>query len=64
MNEEEFLLFQISEIQKRYQEAIDPYVKRLVAIHAMKPIPPMMIDIADIEIWRKLSRTNGVPTDE
>lgn len=43
MDEEQYLLEQISAIQREYQKAIEPYTKRLELIYACKPPAPLFI---------------------
>jgi hypothetical protein len=49
MDEEQYLLEQISAIQREYQKAIEPYTKRLALIYACKPPAPLIMPADEFE---------------
>lgn len=48
ITEEEFCHEQINRIRQQYQDAIQPWLDRLVRIESMKPMRPIVFDTADL----------------
>lgn len=42
---ETWLLMQLKELERRYLEDVEPIIKRLAAIRAMQPPPPIIIPL-------------------
>lgn len=63
-NEEEYLRHELHLLYESYRKAAEPILKRLMYIEGMKPRPPFMIDIANIdpEILKQLEANCGTPT--
>lgn len=47
--EERHLKTQLIELEREYRKKAEPYIKRLAEIEAMKPPPPIVINVANID---------------
>lgn len=49
LDEEEYLKSQLAELQRAYQKQAQPYIDRLTAIYALRPMPPVVIDLNELK---------------
>lgn len=61
MTEGQFLRAELASLHRSYQKAAEPFVRRLAAIEACKPPPPIMIrwDDLDPEMQRRILKNTG-----